>query len=60
MPFATPLLASFLACCEAGIVCLAGAALTRYGVMTPAARHALSRIGFYILLPAITFVKVRG
>ena len=60
MPFpAGPLLlASFLAVCESVTVCAAGAALAHFGVLTPAARHALSKLGFYVLLPAITFVKV--
>ena len=59
-PFATPLLATFLSVLEAVLVCSAGALLTRCGVLTPAARHALARIGFYMLLPALTFVKVSG
>lgn len=59
-PFTTPLLATFVSVLEAVLVCSAGAVLTRYGVLTPAARHALARLGFYVLLPALTFVKVSG
>ena len=56
-PLVTTLLASFLSVLEAALVCGAGAALAHVGVLNAACRHALAKVGFYVLLPAITFVK---